>query len=161
MKQTIESKLQLILQKIASSHIHYVIFIWVVRISVFILSIGKRFLIWFLRLLFFLIREAIKRYLVAAVVGLTVIPETRQGGGAQKLPVQQQETEPVQESSSTSLEWVESKKVDTESPLLPMVVKDRIRICKENLATQDRYGVFEAQCHNDIISSAHHASPSS
>ncbi|KAG0631127.1 hypothetical protein M758_1G229300 [Ceratodon purpureus] len=131
MKHTLESKLQVVVQRIASSNIYYLILMWLFRLFLFLLWIGKCILIWVLRLSFSLLRECIRRYFSVALVALTLSP---------------QHSVEINDSTlaRSSLEWVEEERVDTQSedlltsPLLPMVLKDRIQIGEENLAIKDR-----------------------
>lgn len=132
MAHSIESKLQEFHQRISSSSIYYLIFIWFLRIVVFILSLGMWFIIWFLRLSFLLLREGIRRYVsTVAAIGLTLL---QQQSHHQDTNSKASEKE---ESAARSLDWAEPEEKAT-SPLLPVVVKDRVRICEENLAIQDR-----------------------
>jgi hypothetical protein len=133
MAQSIESKLQEFHQRISSSSIYYLIFIWFLRIVVFILSLGMWFIIWFLRLSFLLLREGIRRYVsTVAAIGLTLLQQQSH----QEDTVTSKASE-KEESAARSLDWAEPEEKAT-SPLLPVVVKDRVRICEENLAIQDR-----------------------
>lgn len=132
MAQSIESKLQEFHHRISSSSIYYLIFIWFLRIVVFILSLGTWFIIWLLRLSFLLLREGIRRYVsTVAAIGLTFLQQqSHHQDTNSKAPEKE-------ESAARSLDWAEPEEKAT-SPLLPVVGKDRVRICEENLAIQDR-----------------------
>lgn len=131
MAQSIESKLQECHQRISSSSIYYFLFIWFLRIVVFILSLGMWFIIWFLRLSFLLLREGVRRYAsTVAAIGLTLL---QQQSHHQDINCKV----PEEESAARSLDWAQPEEKVT-SPLLPVVVKDREQICEENLAIQDR-----------------------
>ncbi|XP_024385949.1 uncharacterized protein [Physcomitrium patens] len=138
MKINLESKLQVVLQKIASSGIYYLILVWLIKIVIFVLWIGKCILIWLLRLSFWLIRECIRRYVSVALVGLTLAPQSRD-----------QDTKQIfrrKESFTRSLDLVEEEEVveaevhekETTSPLFPIVLRDRVQICEEVFAIKDR-----------------------
>lgn len=141
MAHSIESKLQEFHQRICSSSIYYLIFIWFLRIVVFILSLGMWFLIWFLRLSFLLLREGIRRYVsTVAAIGFTLLQQ-QSSHHEDTTTTSKASSESKEESTAAcrSLDWAEQpeEKANT-SPLLPVVVKDRVRICEENLAIQDR-----------------------
>lgn len=129
---TLESKMEVVAQKIASSSIYYLILIWLLRVFLFLLWIGKCLLIWLLRLSFSLLRECTRRYLSVALVAFTLTPQ----------PTTPETTEPT--LATRSLEWVEEERVNTPvedlptSPLLPMVLHDRAQISEDYLAIKDR-----------------------
>lgn len=142
MKINLESKLQVVLQKIASSGIYYLILVWLIKIVIFVLWIGKCILIWLLRLSFWLIRECIRRYVSVALVGLTLAPQSRD-----------QDTKQIfrrKESFTRSLDLVEEEEVveaevhekETTSPLFPIVLRDRVQICEEVFAIKDRFILY-------------------
>lgn len=132
MKTTMESKLQVVVQKIASSSIYYLILMWLLRIFLFLLWVGKCVIIWVFRFSFFLLRECIRRYLSVALLSLTL--------STQESTVEKNDSL----LARSSLEWIEEERVATHaeelkpSPLLPMVDKDRAQISEENLAIKDR-----------------------
>lgn len=133
MKSALESKLQVVVQNIESSNIYYLVLMWLLRIFLFVLWIGKCLLISALRSSFSLLRKCLRSYLSVALVGLTLSTE--------QSPV---EKDDEILSRSANLEWIEEERVDVKmedlptSPLLPMVVRDRMQICEENLAIKDR-----------------------
>ncbi|KAG0619552.1 hypothetical protein M758_4G147400 [Ceratodon purpureus] len=133
MKSNLESKLLVLVRKIASSGVYYLILMWLIRTVVFVLWIGKCILIWLLRFSFLLIRECTRRYLSVALLELTLTPwpSTRQAGTKRT------------EEKTRSVESVEdgpdaAPVEETTSPLLPIVVKDRMQIFEENLDLEDR-----------------------
>lgn len=139
MKINLESKQQVVLQKIASSGIYYLILVWLIKIVIFVMWVGKCILIWLLRQSFWLIRECIRRYVSVALVGLTLAPQSRF-----------QDTKQIlrrKESSTRILDLVEEEVEgggaeadvrETTSPLFPIVLRDRVQISEEVFAIRDR-----------------------
>lgn len=126
------SKLPALMRKVASSSVYYLTLVWLIRTVVFVLWAGKCILIWLLRFSFLLLRYCTRRYLSVALLQLTLTPpSTRQQGGSTQT-----------DEKVNLLEHVSEGEVEvTTSPLLPVVVKDRVQICEENLGLEDRFGL--------------------
>lgn len=134
MKSTLESKLLVLVRKIMSSGVYYLILMWLIRTVVFVLWIGKCILIWLLRFSFQLIRECTRRYLSVALLQLTLTPwpsATRQAG-AKRTQEKGRFVDGIDEGADAAQVEVVT------SPLLPVVAKDRVQICEENLGLEDR-----------------------
>lgn len=134
MKHNLELKLQVVVPKMPSSSIYYLILMWLVRVVVVVLRTGQCILMWVLKPSFSLIRECLRRYLSEALFGKTLSAHSRT-----------QDTDHAREKMTRligSLSWVEEEAADqlleTTSLLLPIVLRDRVQICEENLAIEDR-----------------------
>jgi len=139
------SKLQVVVRKVlASSNVYYLILMWLIRVVVFVLWIGKGILIWVLTFAFSLIRECTQKYLSVALVGFALTPQqrapqvttssiedTKRTGGESKEFDEAPATEEEEEEDDGT--------TATMSPLLPIVLRDRLQIWEENLALEDRY----------------------
>lgn len=131
----LESKLQVVVRKcLASSSVYYFILTWLIRIVVFVLWIGKGLLIWVLTFSFSLIRECTQKYLSVALVSFALTPQRaiESGHDDTKRTGGEENEERVEEGGCEEEEDVKT------SPLLPIVLRDRLQICKENLAFEDR-----------------------
>ena len=131
MKNSLESKLLVLVRKIASSGVYYLILMWLLRIVVFVLWVGKCVLIWLLTFSFLLVRECTQRYLSVALLQLTLTPPSTREDGTKRA----EEEGGLAERGEERLDVARNT-----SPLLPAVVKDRVKICEENLCLEDRFG---------------------
>ncbi|XP_073389651.1 uncharacterized protein [Physcomitrium patens] len=129
MKTTLKSKLQVFIQRIVSSSVYCLVSMWLVRTIVFTLLIGKCILIWLLRLSFSLVREFSRLYPSVELFNLTVASPllTR----ATKQSIEKMEIL-IRSSKCDEAEGL------TTSPLLPIVLKDRVRVSEENREMEDR-----------------------
>lgn len=128
----LRSKVQVLVRKVlASSSVYYLVLMWLIRVVVFVLWIGKGILLWFLTVSFSLIRECTQRYLSVALLGFAITPKREAKSSGDEMKRMEEE------------EFVECVGGDEEvdvmtSPLLPIVLRDRVQICEENLGLEDR-----------------------
>lgn len=118
------SKLQVVARKVlASSSVYYLIFMWLIRVVVFVLWIAKGILIWVLSFSFSLIRK----YLSVALFSFAFTPQLEDSTFVEETP-------PVAAALAKEEEEVDV----SSSPLLPIVERARLQVWEDNLALEDR-----------------------